>query len=186
MYKMFIIIGIFSSLFDLFNREEIKHNYLDKHIEANVEIFKEEYKEYQSLNYFEGESIEEISKKLDKYLNSTLKRKGKYITKYSLEVGMDPYLATAVILQETGCYWTCSKLVRNCNNVGGNKGKPSCNGGSYRRFDTIEDGIKFAINKLNKYYQNGKTTPEKIGPSYATDPKWPNKVNSYIKKLKKA
>ena len=98
---------------------------------------------------------------------------------------MDPYLATGVMLQETGCYWTCSYLTRVCNNVGGNKGGPSCNGGSYRRFDTIEEGIKFAINKLNSYYSKGKTTTYEIGPYYASDPKWPTRVNNYINKLKK-
>ncbi len=97
---------------------------------------------------------------------------------------MDPYLATAVMLQETGCQWTCSKLTRTCNNVGGNKGKPSCNGGSYRKFDTIEDGIKFAINKLNSYYSKGKTTPKQINPHYAEDKTWYKKVENYMKKLK--
>ena len=98
---------------------------------------------------------------------------------------MDPYLAAGVMLQETGCYWRCSYLTRVCNNVGGNKGKPGCNGGSYRRFDTIEEGIKFAINKLNSYYKKGLTKTEQIGPKYASDPKWPQRVNNYIKKLKK-
>mgnify|MGYP002511620479 CR=1 FL=1 len=32
------------------------------------------------------------------------------------------YLAVAIVLHETGCKWTCSKLVRECNNVGGMKG----------------------------------------------------------------
>ena len=30
---------------------------------------------------------------------------------------MNPYLATGVMLQETGCQWTCSYLTRVCNNV---------------------------------------------------------------------
>ena len=96
---------------------------------------------------------------------------------------MDPYLATAVMLQETGCYWTCSYLTRVCNNVGGQKGSPSCNGGSYRRVDTLEEGLKFTINKLNSYYQNGKTTPREINPYYATDKTWYQKVERYMDKL---
>ena len=97
---------------------------------------------------------------------------------------MDPYLATAVMLQETGCRWTCSSLTRNCYNVGGNKGKPSCNGGSYRKFSSIDEGIKFAIDKLNSYYKKGLTTPEEINPRYASDKTWYKKVNNYIKLLK--
>jgi hypothetical protein len=170
-------------LFNLFRLFifDINYDYINTSINVSIDNFKSEYIKYNS---YKNESIDEIAKKLNKYLNSTLKNKGKYIAKYSISKGVDPYLATAIILHETGCEWKCSKLVRNCNNVGGNKGKPSCNGGSYRKFDTIEDGIKFAINTLSKYYKNGKTTPEQIGPKYASDPKWPTRVNNYIKKLK--
>ncbi len=168
------------SILGLFN-SKMNYDYMDNHINVTINHFENEYKR---LNYYKEESIEEISKKLNKQLNSTLKDKGEFIAKYSLTKEVDPYLVTAVILQETGCKWNCSKLVKSCNNVGGNKGKPSCNGGSYRKFDTIEDGIKFAINTLSKYYKNGKTTPEQIGPKYASDPKWATRVNNYIKKLK--
>ena len=168
---------------NIFNTD-INHDYLDNQIQIGVDNFKVEYDEYQRTHYFNGESIDVIAAKLDRYLNSTLSGKGRFITEYSLSVGMDPYLATAVMLQETGCQWTCSKLTRSCNNVGGNKGKPSCNGGSYRRFDTIEDGIKFAINKLNSYYSKGKTTPKQINPHYAEDKTWYKKVENYMRKLK--
>ena len=163
---------------------DINHDYLDSQIQIGVDNFKVEYDEYQKSHYFNGEHIDVIAAKLDKYLHSTLSGKGRFIAEYSLSVGMDPYLATAVMLQETGCQWTCSKLTRSCNNVGGNKGKPSCNGGSYRKFDTIEDGIKFAINKLNSYYSKGKTTPKQINPHYAEDKTWYKKVENYMKKLK--
>lgn len=183
-YKLFLTFALFGNVLNLKNNE-IEHKYLDKQIELSVKHFENEYIIFQKENYFNGESKEEIANKINRYLNSTLKDKGMYITEYSLSVGMDPYLASAVMLQETGCYWKCSYLTRTCNNVGGNKGAPSCNGGSYRKFDTIEEGIKFAINKLNKYYQKGLTTAEQIGPKYATDSKWAQRVNNYIKKLKK-
>ena len=171
-------------LFNLFRLFifDINYDYINTSINVSIDNFKSEYIKYNS---YKNESIDEIAKKLNKYLNSTLKNKGKYIAKYSISKGVDPYLATAIILQETGCEWKCSKLVRNCNNVGGNKGKPSCNGGSYRKFDSIEEGIKFAINNLSKYYKKGLDTPEKISPKYASDKKWPKRVNNYIKKLKK-
>ena len=188
MLKLFIIIGLFSSLFKT-NEIEIIPNHLDNQIKISISNIEEEHKEYQEYlekyNYFNGESKEVIAKKINKYLNSTLKGKGMFITEYSIKVGLDPYLAASVMLQETGCYWTCSKLTRSCNNVGGNKGKPSCNGGSYRKFDTLEDGIKFAINKLNSYYKRGYKTPKQINKFYATDKTWYKKVQRYMNKIKK-
>ena len=174
-----LFMSIFSFLF-----EEINHNYLDNQINISVSNFIDEYEHYQEKHYFNGENKEDIAKKINKYLKGVLGNKGEFITEYSLSVGMDPYLAASVMLHETGCKWTCSKLARTCNNVAGNKGNPGCNGGSYRKFDTIEEGIKFAIDKLNSYYQKGYTTPKQINPYYAEDKTWHTKVNKYIKELK--
>ena len=185
MLDTIILLSLFSSLFK--NEViEVKHDYLDNQIQISINNLDKEYDEYQEylrLHTFNGETDTEIAEKLDRYLNSTLEGKGQFIAEYSISVGMDPYLATAVMLQETGCYWTCSYLTRVCNNVGGQKGSPSCNGGSYRRFDTLEEGLKFTINKLNSYYQNGKTTPREINPYYATDKTWYQKVERYVDKL---
>ena len=184
------MINIFSIIVFIINNlyhQAINFVYYDTSIDNNVYFINSEYKEYQNylkLNYFNGESKEQIAKKINRYLNSTLKNKGEFIVDYSLKVGMDPYLAASVMLQETGCKWTCSSLTRNCNNVGGNKGKPSCNGGSYRRFNTLNDGIEFAIDKLNSYYKKGYKKPEQINKYYASDKTWYKKVNNYIKLLK--
>ena len=183
MYNILLIL----SLFDLLYLKEINYDYMNSQINVYVEHFESDYKTYQSYlktNTWNGEKKEVIIKKVNKYLNSTLKNKGDFIVSYSIKNGLDPYLATAVILQETGCYWNCSTLVKKCNNVGGNKGKPSCNNGSYRKFDSIEEGIKFSINKLNTYYKKGLTTAKKINPYYAEDKTWYKKVNNYIKKLR--
>ena len=184
---MFIVLLIFSIFNFYYRSEPINYGFLDSQIDISVSNFKSEHKEYEkylSKNYFKGEHKDKIAKKINKYLNSTLKGKGDFIVEYSLSVGMDPYLAASVMLQETGCRWTCSKLVRSCNNVGGNKGKPSCNGGSYKKFSTIDEGIKFAINKLNSYYKKGYKTAKEINKYYATDKTWYKKVNKYIKLLK--
>ena len=183
-----ILVILFFNILIKDNNIEVSYDYLDAQIQISLDYFEDEYKEYQvylSKQYFKGEHKDVIIKKINRYLHSNLKNKGEFIVTYSLEKGVDPYLVTAVILQETGCYWNCSKLARTCNNYGGNKGKPACNGGSYRKFATQEEGLKFAINKLAKYYKKGLTTPEKINPKYATDKTWYNKVNNYIKKLKK-
>ena len=54
-------------------------------------------------------------------------------------------------MHETGCTWGCSKLVKECNNVGGQKGTPSCNGGSYKAYNTLDEGI---IGFLDNIYYN--------------------------------
>ncbi len=182
--KILIVMSIISFFF----KNEINHDYLDNQIDIGISYFIDEYDDYQEelkKSYFNGESIDEIANKLNKYLKSSLKGKGEYIARECLNVGLDPYLFTGVVLQETGCYWGCSYLTRVCNNVGGNKGNPGCNGGSYRKFNTLDDGIKFAINKLNSYYKKGLKTAKQINPYYAEDKTWYVKVNNYISKFKK-
>lgn len=132
-------------------------------------------------------TLAELSAKLDKSLKSNLSGTGIYFAKYASEMEIDPYLAVAIVLHETGCSWTCSKLVRECNNVGGMKGSPGCGGGSYKAFDTLEDGIYGFMNNLKvNYYDKGLTTPETIGRKYAGSDTWSSKVNYYIDKIKNA
>ena len=171
---------------DNINKNMYDYSYVDTQVSVAVEEFKSSEVEWQEQFYFKGEHVEDIGKKIEKYFNSTLNGKGQFVAEYAVTVGMDPYLAAGVMLQETGCYWNCSKLVKKCNNVGGQKGKPSCNGGSYRKFSTLEDGIKFTINKLNGYYKKGKTTAKQINPHYAESNSWHVNVDKYIKKIKNA
>lgn len=181
---IFAIVTLILSI--IYPQEDIVINYSisnDYNLVA-LNDFENRYNEYLEKNFFNGESVETISSKINRYLNSTLSGKGEYITRHSLEVGVDPYLAASVILHETGCQWTCSYLSRVCNNFGGNKGKPGCNGGSYRKFSTMEEGLNFAIDKLARYYKKGYTTPEQINPSYATSKTWAKKINKYMNKLK--
>ncbi len=132
-----------------------------------------------------GQTVEEIAINLNKHLGTDLlMNKGDLIAGYCISIGVDPYLATAVMLHETGCKSKCSALVRKCNNVAGQKGAPSCNG-SYKGYSTIDEGIKGAINNLHKnYYSRGLTTVELIGPRYAESSSWVSKINSYINMLK--
>lgn len=134
---------------------------------------------------YDGLTMEELAAKLDRNLNSTISGYGYVFASKSVELGLDPYLAVAIMLHETGCKWTCSSLMQKCNNVGGMKGSPGCNGGSYKRFDTLDEGIDAFLNLLyNKYYSKGYKTPEQIGPIYAADSSWPIKVNKYIEAIK--
>lgn len=134
---------------------------------------------------FDGLTLDELSDKLDRNLNSTISGYGRVFATKSVELGLDPYLAVAIMLHETGCKWNCSYLMRECNNVGGMKGNPGCAGGSYKRFDTLDEGIDTYLNYLyNNYYSKGYTTPEQIGPRYAASKTWASKINYYINEIK--
>ncbi len=135
--------------------------------------------------YYDGLTIKELTDKLNRNLNSTLSNTGYYFASYYAKTGLDPYLAVAIVLHETGCKWNCSKLVRECNNIGGIKGSPKCNGGSYRKYDSLEEGIVGYLDMLYKnYYSIGLTTPELINPKYAASTTWSEKVNNYIEQIK--
>ena len=134
---------------------------------------------------YEGLTLTELTDKLNKNLNSTLSNTGIYFANYYVKTGLDPYLALAIVLHETGCKWTCSTLVRECNNIGGMKGTPSCNGGSYMKYDTLEDGINGYLDMLyNNYYSQGLNTPELINPKYAASTTWSEKINNYINSIR--
>ncbi len=131
---------------------------------------------------YEGKTLDEISKSIENQLNSTISGKGYLIASYSLEKGVNPYMAAAIILHETGCKWECSYLVRECNNVGGQKGQ-GC--GAYGYFNSLDEGIKAFVDNLYKnYISYGLTTPEEINPKYAEDPNWSRNVNKYIEIIK--
>lgn len=148
----------------------------------NVANKKEEERK-KSLVYEDMNSSQLISM-LNKSLNSNLSNKGELIANYSLKKGVDPVVATAIMLQETGCKWSCSALVRKCNNVGGVKGSPNCSGG-YRKYASLDDGIKkFIDNLADNYYSYGLNTPEKMNKKYAASSTWATKVNRYVKEIK--
>lgn len=131
---------------------------------------------------YDNKTMPELSETINASLSSTMENKGELIVTYSLEKGVDPYMATAIILHETGCKYGCSRIVRECNNVGGQKGS-GC--GSYGYFNTLDEGIKAFIDNLKaNYIDYGLTTPEQINPKYAEDPTWSQKVNKYIEDIK--
>lgn len=131
---------------------------------------------------YDGMTIEELASKLDRSLNSTISGKGTLIATHSIELGIDPYLVTGIMLLETGCKWDCSYLVKQCNNVGGQKGS-GC--GSYAAYPTLDEGIIGYIDNLYyNYYSKGLTTPELMNSKYAASNTWAIKVNNYIEQIK--
>lgn len=136
---------------------------------------------------YDGLTLDELSDKLNRSLNSTISGYGNLFASKSIELGLDPYLAVAIVLHETGCSWNCSELVNQCYNVGGQKGGPGCWGGSYRAFSSMEEGINSYLENLYyNYYAIGLTTPETINPKYAESTAWASKINAYIEKIKAA
>ena len=131
-------------------------------------------------------TFNELSSQLNKSLSSTLTNKGEIFAKRALEYEVDPYLALAIVLHETGCKWGCSSLVVNCNNVGGVKGSPSCGGGSYRYYSSLDEGITAFIRNLKyNYYDYGLNTAYKMQRKYTGgSTTWASKVENYIAEIK--
>lgn len=137
------------------------------------------------IEVYAGMTMDELSAKLDRSLgDGYIAGKGRLIATKALELGVDPYVATAIMLHETGCKYNCSSLVVRCNNVGGQKGGPSCGGGSYKAYATIDEGIVGHIENLyNNYYSKGYNTVALIGPRYAESSTWQSKINWYIEQI---
>ena len=160
--------------------------------EVVIEEELEDVKTYEDVNtilvepiVYDGLTMNQLAEKLNRSLKSNISSKGYLIASYSLQLGIDPYIATAIILHETGCNGTCSSLVRECNNVGGQKGSPSCGGGAYKAYATLDEGIMGYLDNLYRnYYSKGLNTVETIGPKYAASTTWASQVNNYIALIK--
>jgi len=163
----------------------LSNNILDNTSGENTESTNDENERLEEVIVYDGLTKQELIDKINRNLNSTIAGKGEIFVNYSLELGIDPYLAVAIVLHETGCTWDCSRLVKECNNVGGMKGNNSCPGSSYAYFSTIDEGIKnFMDNLYRNYYAYGLTTPEAINPKYAQSTAWAGRINYYINKIK--
>jgi len=137
----------------------------------------------ERVEVFDGLTIEELSIQLNKSLKGVLTNKGTLIATRCIELGIDPYMAVAIMLHETGCTWNCSTLARINYNVGGMKGRS----GKYQKFNSIDEGINAFMNNLYKnYYSKGLTTPETISKKYAgNSTSWAKKIRSYMDKIEK-
>ena len=128
---------------------------------------------------YRGLTRDQVVEKSSKFLNSTLQGTAEFFVDYSIQMGLDPLVAVSIVLQETGCYWSCSYLVNHCYNVGGMMGM---NG--YMCFSSLEEGIKAYVDNLYyNYVAYGLVTPETMNHKYAEDPLWGQRVNAYIEKI---
>ena len=138
------------------------------------------------IEVYEGMTLDELAEKLNRHLgNDIIAGKGKLIATECINRGVDPYVATSIILHETGCKTKCSNLARYCYNFGGQKGKPSCNGGSFKKFDSIDEGLVGMISNLYKnYYAMGLNTVELIAPKYCEGNTWAGKINWFVNNIR--
>jgi len=138
------------------------------------------------VEVYEGMTLEELAIKLDRNLGSgMLAGKGALIAAECINKGVDPYIAIAIMLHETGCKSNCSSLARACNNFGGQKGSPSCNGGSYKAYNSVDEGVVGHIDNLYRnYFSRGLNTIESIGPKYAESPTWRSKITWYVEQIR--
>lgn len=173
---------VLSNMFSSVNmiEEETKEEFVD-----SISELSKENNVTKRVIVYDGMTMSELTEKLNRSLKSTIAGKGDIFASYSLERGVDPYLAVSIMLLETGCNWSCSSLMRRCNNVGGQKGSPSCDGGSYKSYPSLDEGIKgFIDNIADNYYAYGLTTPEAMNKKYAASNMWAIKVNNYISSVK--
>lgn len=166
--------------------------------EKSVEVVKPTFEEVQMetapasviipprVEVYENMTLEELGEKLNRSLGSDIVAgKGNLIAAECINKGVDPYIATAILLHETGCGSSCSSLARTCYNFGGQKGSPGCNGGAYKTFSSIDEGLVGLIDNLNNnYFSKGLNTVESIGPRYAESGTWVSKINWYIDKIR--
>lgn len=144
--------------------------------------------EDQTAGEYDGENASVIGKKINKFLVKTLlEGYGENIASIAIKKGVNPYLVGGIILENTNCQVDCSVILRKCNNVGEIKGTPGCFGGSYKKYDSLDDSIADLVDYLyDEFIVNDLKTPNAIYKKYGYDTTWAFKVNEYMKEIKKS
>ena len=136
----------------------------------------------QRIEVYEGKTREEVINQLNRSLGGALSGKANIIVDKALSLGVDPYVAAAIMVHESAN--GKSRIARNCNNFGGQKGA-GCNG--WKAYPSVRSGIEGMIqNMYNNYYSKGLNTIDKMASRYAESPAWPAKIHSFVNKLKSA
>lgn len=134
----------------------------------------------QRIEVYEGKTREEVINQLNRSLGGALSGKASIIVDKALSLGVDPYVAAAIMVHESAN--GNSRIARNCNNFGGQKGA-GCDG--WKAYPSVQAGIEGMIqNMYNNYYSKGLNTIDKMASRYAESPAWPAKIHSFVSKLK--
>ena len=141
----------------------------------------------EEITTYNGESIEEIGKKMERMFSKTLlEGLGEHVSRTSIKESVNPYLVGGIILENTNCKIDCSILLKHCNNLSGLMGEPGCFGGSYTKYNTMEDSVSDLVRYISKSYPNLEMQqPYKMFKSYGKNETWAFKVNKYMEELKR-
>ena len=151
-----------------------------------VDPIVEEKNDHSHDTEFNGESIEDIGKKIDNIFRKTdLDGFGNYVAKSSVTHGVNPYLVGGIILANTNCKSECSVLFKQCHNVFEKKGSPGCFGGTYKEYNDVNEGIDDLVLDISQKYEDIETqAPYKVYKSFGKNETWAYKVNKYMDMLK--
>ena len=188
LFNFFLIYGINQANILMFNNNFMIYiNKEDKPVipEEDVTPIKED-EEVIDTNY-NGESVEQIANKIDKYCRKTpLEGYGEYIAKTSIGKSVNPYLIGGIILENTSCKTECSILFKECNSVSQMKGDPGCFGGAYKSYKNIDDSIDDLVSYISKeFYTSEMQLPYKMYSSLGKNSSWAFKVTNFMEALKK-
>lgn len=150
---------------------------------------------YYSQHYHSARRIlveNAIGAKINKVLTGNLAGYGNYYAQMGEKYGIDPMIASAISMQETGGN---SYGVRVQHNVGGIM-DASSNWTKQKSYASLEEGIEAHVKNLAWHKSQGRVTPEQLKPSYcpdgaANDPSglnqhWLPGVNKYIERMNNA
>lgn len=131
---------------------------------------------------YDGLNEQELTNKINRFLKNEMAGTGSVFVDYYKKTGLDPYIAIAISLHETGCNGKCYYLAVERNNFGG-----MFSGGKLIQFETKEIGLQSYLDNLYRNYWNkGLKTTKQINKKYATNPNWYKTVDYYISEIKKA
>ena len=190
---VFIILLCFNFLFvygvNNTNEFMFKNNFMIyfKGIPVTVDPEEEGEEEIVDTDY-DGESFEQIGKKIDKvFAKSLLEGYGEFVAKTSIAKGVNPYLIGGIIYSESGCSVECSFIFKECNNVAKIKGEPGCFGGTYKKYNNLGDSITDLVNDISKrFYAKELQAPYKMYKEYGKNSTWAFSVSKIMETIKKS
>ena len=136
---------------------------------------------------YDGESYDQIGKKIDKVFAKTLlEGYGEYVAKTAIAKGVNPYLIGGIIYDESKCSVECSFIFKKCNNVAKIKGDPGCFGGFYKKYNSVGDSITDLVNEISeKFYTKELQTPYKMYKEFGKNSTWAFSVSKIMETIKK-
>lgn len=189
LFNFFLIYGINQANIFMFNNDFMiyVHPEDNKEEEPKEEETPKEVVEEEIDTSYNGESIEKIAHKIDKYCSKTpLEGHGEHIAKASIRKSVNPYLIGGIILESTSCKRECSIIFQECNNVSKMKGDPGCFGGAYKSYSSVNDAITDLVSKISKdFYTKEMQSPYKMYKSYGKSSSWAFKVSNYMDAIKR-